>query len=328
MLSKNLKRLTLSIIDLLFSSFIWHVNASWGNNFLTCLILSTTTFLIIFTPFEIYWSFRDIWFDRWSTLYLKNISTSKVEIEVNNGNIAANLVINIDKSLTDSKNTIIIVSHGFSDNKSTLQYFYYPFASQGYIILAYDARGIGESKKVGRRSDFIQRIEDYKCIIKWVKRNEHLKNMKIYSVGFSIGALTVLSGSFTDINVQKIIAISSISNYKSNLPKFNLFILLLYFIKGVKLFPKEEENKKISPYLIIENFKNSISKDNWNNYSKRVFLIHSRNDKVIRIKNFFENAQILEIPEKNKLIFRKGGHVLKKNELSLVAACLNFFNNL
>jgi esterase/lipase len=291
------------------------------------LILSTTTFLIIFTPFEIYWSFREIWFDRWSKLYLKDISILNIKIQVKKGYLAASLVTNNNKMLTDSKNTIVIVCHGFSDTKSKLQYFSYPLASQGYIVLAYDARGIGESKNIGRRSDFIQRIEDYNDIIKWVKKNEKFKDMNIYAVGFSIGAVTVLSGSFTDENVQKIIAISSISNYKRNLPKYNLFLLFTYLIKGVKLFPSDQDNKILSPYLIIQKFKNFISSENWKKYLSKVFLIHSRNDKVIKIKNFYENAKILELPERNKLIFSKGGHVLKKNELSLVGASLNFFNN-
>ncbi|MFX1356236.1 MAG: alpha/beta fold hydrolase [Promethearchaeota archaeon] len=328
MLTKNHKRLILSIFDFLFSSFIWHVNASWGNTFLTCLILSITTFLIIFTPFEIYWSFRDIWFDRWPKLFLKEITISKVKIKIDNRYLVANLLIHKDKSLCESKNAIIIISSGFSDDKLKLQYFYYPLASQGYVILTYDARGIGDSKIAGRRTDFIKRIEDYKNIIKWVKKKENFKNMKIFVVGFSIGAVTVLSGSFTDKDVKKIIAISSISSYKKNLPKFNPLILFLYFFKGVKLFIKDEENKLLSPYLVIKDLKNLVSMENWQFYSNRVLLIHTRNDKVIKIRNFHENAKILELPEKNKLIFKRGGHVLKKNELSLVASCLHFFNNI
>ena len=327
MLTKNHKRLILSIFDFLFSSFIWYVNASWGNFFLICLILSITTFLIIFTPFEIYWSFRDIWFDRWPKLFLKEISISRVKIKINNKFLVANLLIHKDQNLRESKNTIIIISPGFSDDKLKLQYYYYPLASQGYIILTYDARGIGESRKAGKRTDFIKRIEDYKAIIEWVKRKENFKNMKIYAVGFSIGAVTVLSGSFTDKDVKKIIAISSISNYKKTLPKFNLFILFLYFFKGVKLFITDEENELLSPYLIINDFKNSVPMEIWQNYSNRILLIHTRNDKVIKVRNFYENAKILELSEKNKLIFKRGGHVLKKNELSLVATSLYFFNN-
>ena len=328
MLTKNHKRLILSIFDFLFSSFIWYVNASWGNTFLTCLILSTTTFLIIFTPFEIYWSFRDIWFDRWSKVYLKEISVSKVKIKINNGYLIADLLMHKDKNLLDLKNTIVILSPGFSDDKLKLQYFYYPLASHGYVILTYDAGGIGESKKAGKRGDFIKRIEDYKAIIRWIKSHEIFKKMNIYAVGFSIGAVTVLSGSFTDKDVKKIIAISSISNYQKNLPKLNLFILFLYLIKGVKILLKDEENKILSPYLIINGFKNSVSMEIWESYSKRVLLIHSRNDRIIKVHNFYENAKILELPEKNKLLFKRGGHVLKKNELSLVANSLNFFNNI
>jgi dienelactone hydrolase len=78
------------------------------------------------------------------------------------------------------------------------QYYYLPLAYQGYTILAYDARGIGESKKVGRRSQFLKRIDDYRKIIEWVKDHDQLKNKKIFSVGYSIGAITVLCGGFSN----------------------------------------------------------------------------------------------------------------------------------
>ena len=70
------------IIGIIFSAYIWNVNASWGNPFEPCLILSTTTFLMIYTPFEIYWSFRDLYFDRWAPIKFGSLITSKIKIEV------------------------------------------------------------------------------------------------------------------------------------------------------------------------------------------------------------------------------------------------------
>jgi esterase/lipase len=333
MISKNQKRIILIFFDILFSAYIWNVNASWGNPFYTCLVLSTTTFLIIYTPFEIYWSFRDIYFDRWTPIKYDNLKTSKIKIKVEQSkkgesNHLGGLLISFDEINKDrSKDAVIIVCHGFSDKKETLEYYYLPLAYQGYTILVYDARGTGDSKRVGKRSQFIKRIDDFKKIVNWVENDNDLKMYKIYAVGFSIGAITVLCGGFSSENIKKIIAISSMSYYKQNLPKYNIIVMLSYFMKGVKLFPNNEENEKISPYIVIEQFKDLISEEKWKYYSQRVFLIHARNDAIIKFINFTENATLLGIPEKNTLILKKGGHTQKKNEILLVAASLDFFNS-
>ena len=333
MLTKNHKRIILIIIDLIFSAYIWDVNASWGNSFDTCLILSTTTFLIIYSPFEIYWSFRDIYFDRWEPIKFKNIVTSKINIEVSKDrkgkskHIVGFLMSLDDKELVKSKSSIVVICHGFSDTKETLQYYYIPLVYQGYTILVYDARGTGESKKVGKRSQFLKRIEDFDKIIEWVKNHDQFRKYKINSVGFSIGAITVLCGGFSNERIDKIIAISSISNYKQNLPKYNPIIMLSYLLKGVKLFPNNAENEKLSPYSVIKKSKRLISDDLWDKFSKRIFLIHARNDKIISYKNFQENVKLLNLSEHNTLVLTKGGHTQKKNELLLVAASLKFLNS-
>lgn len=329
MLPNILKRIILVVIDILISWYIWEVNVSFGNlcystDFLTCFTLSVTTFLIIYVPFEIYWSFRDLWFDRWEKLFLKDLEVSDIRIDVSDGSLSANLVKNRDNSKVELKNAIILVCHGFSDTKETLQYFYFPLAYQGYIILAYDARGTGKSKKTGKRSDFLKRIEDFKKVIDWVRNHTEFSNKEIYCIGFSIGAITVLSGGFNNKNIKKIIAISSMSHYKQNIPKYNPIILLSYLMKGVKILPSIKENNQLSPYLLIEKMKKQLPSEEWKKLSNRVMLIHCENDKVIKIKNLKENRLILESPERNILILKKGGHSQKKNECILVGATLSF----
>lgn len=332
MLSNTLKRIILIIIDVLFSWYIWEVNIWLGNpcyttSFLQCFILSTTTFLIVYTPFEIYWSFRDLWFDRWVKLNLKKLSVSNVKIDVSDGFLSANLVMYRKEAKINSKNAVLIICHGFSDTKETLQYYYFPLAYQGYIILAYDARGTGKSKKTGKRSNFLERIEDFKKIIEWVKAQKEFSNKKIYCAGFSVGAITVLCGGFLNKDIEKIIAISSMSHYKQNIPKSNPVIMLSYLIKGVKLFPKNEESNQLSPYLLIQNAKKELTLEEWKKISEKVMLIHCKNDKLVKFKNFKENKMILESQEKNILILKKGGHSQKKNECILVGATLNFLNS-
>ncbi|MFX1315572.1 MAG: alpha/beta fold hydrolase [Promethearchaeota archaeon] len=334
MLSKTLKRLLVIIISLTISAYIWHVNRNiFGNPYHVCLNLSTTTFLITFTPFEIYFSFRDLWFKRWMPLNLKDLETLKLKIEINKKSkkkkrfLHANLILSKDQEAIKSKNAIIVICHGFSDTKKTLQYYYLPLACNGYTILTYDARGVGESKKAGRRSQFLERIEDFKKIIEWVRSNKSFNQMELYCVGFSIGAITVLCGGFQNRDIKKIVAVSSISNYRENMPKYNPLIILSYFIKGVKLFPSFKENMKLSPYLVMEQVKNKNSIEEWRILSQRVMLVHTKNDRIIKLKNFTQNKLLLKTSDNHKLILKKGGHSQKKNELALVGATINFFKS-
>ncbi|GAI56192.1 unnamed protein product, partial [marine sediment metagenome] len=116
MLSKNSKRIILITVDIFFSAFIFYVNASWKNPIYTCFILSLTTFLIVLIPFEVYWSFRDIWFDRWNKINLKNIHVEKISISVEGGSLSGAIYqLKISNSTHLSQNKpIIIISPGFS----------------------------------------------------------------------------------------------------------------------------------------------------------------------------------------------------------------------
>ncbi len=332
MIKDWIKRFIIIAIGIIVSIYIWHINRNiFHNVYRRCLILSITTFLIIYVPFEIYFSVKTLWYDRWSNIKLNNVETIKIKIPIEQdskyGYITAHLITSRDKQLIDSKNTIIIISHGYSDTKETLQYLYLPLALQGYTILTYDARGSGESRKLGKRYQFLKRIEDYKKIIDWIQNREELNDFEVCSIGFSIGALIPIAAVFTNEKVKKIIAISLISQYKKNVPRANPLILISYLVKGIKLFPTQEEIEKLSPYLMFKSYKKNVSEEKWNQITKKVYLIHSKNDSVIKFSNFQENQSILELPPKNTLIFKKGGHIMKKNELALVGGIMQFLKN-
>ena len=236
MISNTIKRLILICIDVLFSWFIWEANIWLGNPcnsvaFTRCFMLSATTFLIVYSPFEIYWSIRDLWYDRWLGLSFKSLEEKEIDISVSNGFLSGTVIRHKNQAKIKARNSIIIICHGFSDTKESLQYYYFPLAIQGYVILVYDARGTGKSKKLGKRGNILKRIEDFNEIIKWVKSNKEYSTLKINCIGFSIGALTILCAGFQNMDIEKIIAISSMSRYKKNLPRFNLILILSYLMK-------------------------------------------------------------------------------------------------
>lgn len=327
-----IKRFLVALVGFIISSYIWHVNRNiFSNTIDTCLILSIFVFLITYIPFEAYFSVRKIWYDRWPVLKVKNLTKEKIKIPIrekgSNKKLTANLIHKSDSLKEKQINTIILVNHGYSDTKETLEYLYLPLAMQGYVILAYDARGTGESKKIGKRNQLKKRIEDHKKVIQWIKDNEKYHDYDIFSIGFSIGAIISLSGSFIDNNVKKIIAISCISRYKRNVRRLNPLILLSYILRGIPLFPDEDLIEKLSPYLIFKKQKEKLSSEAFKNLSKRVYLVHSKNDRVIKFRNFKENLSILDLPQENKIIFKKGGHTMKKNEVALVGGIMQFLKS-
>ncbi|TXT58772.1 MAG: Short chain dehydrogenase [Promethearchaeota archaeon] len=324
-----IKRIIVLIIAVAVSAYIWHVNRNiFHNIFRRALILSITTFIIVYIPFELYFSIKTIWYNRWSKIELDKIHVEKIHISIEQNKKHGYLVANILRSKGEekqrNKNTLILISHGYSDVKESLQYLYYPLVLQGYVVLSYDARGSGESEKLGNKNEFLARLEDYQKIIKWVKNHNEYQNLNIYTIGFSIGALIAVCAAFNDERIKKIIAISLISKYRENVLHQNPIVLLSYFFKGIKLFPSQEENERLSPYLIFKKHKQNSSNESWKDVAHKMYLVHSKNDNVIKYKNFQENQSILKLPSQNLLIFEKGGHTLKKNEVALVGGILEF----
>jgi hypothetical protein len=98
-------------------------------------------------------------------------------------------------------------------------------------------------------------------------------------------------------------------------------------MKGVELFPDDETNNNFSPYYVIKEAKRKSSPAEWKELSERVFLIHSKNDKIIKFINFEDNLSLLDLPNRNVLVLTKGGHMQKKNELTLVGTTLRFLKS-
>ncbi|MHA1195321.1 MAG: alpha/beta hydrolase [Promethearchaeota archaeon] len=331
--SKLVKRCIVLYFAILISSLVWNVNYNiFGNPPLPCLILSTTTFLITIIPFEIYWSIKDLWLARWKKLDFDGVNEKKIRIYLESSKkrkryLSATLLNIRKRKNSNDKDSIVILVHGFSDTKESLMYLAYVLAIMGYHVLIYDARGSGESKITGKKGDFISRINDFEQVVKWILKNDNLKSKKIHAIGFSIGGMTVLNGGFENKNIQKIIAISTFSNYKKTISLRNPIIILSYLLKGVKIFPKPGENNILSPSLFIRDIKKRMPIDEWKKLSSRVFLIHAKNDKIIKVKNFEENATMLEISYENRLLLKKGTHTHKKNELILAGTILKFLES-
>ncbi|MHA1689528.1 MAG: alpha/beta fold hydrolase [Promethearchaeota archaeon] len=326
-----MKRFVLIAFNVMFSSFIWHTNAAWGNDFQTCLFLSITTFLIVYIPFEIYWCCKDFWYERWPLVKIDSLEISTIKFPIDNAKksyLIGELIRSKHEQKVISRNSMVIVNQGFSGTKEALQYLYYPLVLYGYQVLIYDPRGVGRSKKTGKKREYIQRIQDFDIIFQWVMNQDSLKNLNIYCIGFSYGTLPTLIKAFPNEKIKKIIIISSIANFKKTFRQLNPIIKLNYYLKGTFLKIRKEQNLELSPVLILKSYKKQVKPQEWKKLVDRVLLIHAKNDKITKFFNFEELVSFLEVPNVNYLVFNKGGHVQKRNELIIVASILDFFSRL
>ena len=82
------------------------------------------------------------------------------------------------------------------------------FTKNGYIALAFDYRGHGESEGEKNRFFPLERIEDSRHAIAWARQQKEIDENKIYLYGLSYGGATVLCVSALEKNIK---AASSVS---------------------------------------------------------------------------------------------------------------------
>ena len=111
------------------------------------------------------------------------------------------------------------------------------------------------------------------------------------------------------------------SRPRSPIPfKKEWWVWLRFRIFGVNLNPPEEINAKVSPYIQFIQKKQSFPQPElWKDYTQqKIFLIHSRTDKIIPFNQFLQNREICELPLENWLLTKEGGYMFRKYEIALL----------
>jgi len=90
--------------------------------------------------------------------------------------------------------------------------------------------------------------------------------------------------------------------------------------------PLDAINYELSPVLQLAKFrKNFVNDADWIDFtSKKLFLIHARNDKIISFESFLENRDVAKLISNNKNweILNSGGHNFLQYELPLVSTII------
>ena len=208
------------------------------------------------------------------------------------------------------------------------RYLTVPIALMGYDIIVFDGRGSGESRSVGNKNQFTKILNDLGCVIQFISEQDRFNSRPIYLLGISLGAMTSLIQGIHLESVQRIIAIAGMSHFRDLWPRSPIpfkkewWVWLRFRIFGVNLNPPEEINAKVSPYIQFIQKKQSFPQPElWKDYTQqKIFLIHSRTDKIIPFNQFLQNREICELPLENWLLTKEGGHMFRKYEIALLGA--------
>ena len=88
----------------------------------------------------------------------------------------------------------IILVHGFAAEKTENGLFSITASElkkQGYFVLSYDWRGLGESEGTFSDSDLKQHADDFRRVVQWLVEETGIPSSKVCAVGFSLGAAVV-----------------------------------------------------------------------------------------------------------------------------------------
>ncbi|GAA0746904.1 alpha/beta hydrolase [Clostridium oceanicum] len=195
------------------------------------------------------------------------------------------------KKVLESKKTVVF-SHGYGDNRGLYDISVINLAKrlakEGYNVFTFDFRGSGESE-----GDFVSigQFEKYDLLsaIDFVKKDK--KSTDINLMGWSMGAVASILAGEESKDINKVVADSPFANLKdylkknlpywSHLPKFpftDIILACLPTLRGIDI-------NKVNATKAANNFKD-----------KRLFLIHSKDDKAIP----YENSEIIYNEVNNK----------------------------
>jgi predicted alpha/beta-fold hydrolase len=218
---------------------------------------------------------------------------------------------------------IMVVFHGLGGNgqDESLLPVIHQLVGNGFRVFSYDYRYAGNSQSPGTRRDpanvknvigfinpaYFQKIfSDPVHIITWIRTLYPDGSCKIGVVGPSLGGAIVLSSLLNDERLSIVVGLSAPHDYRDlfyDLKKgpFKSRLTYLYFKFRIKNFKKFlEVCHEVSPV-------SKIRPDG--NYQNYVFLMHCKNDTVAVYSICFpKNKDKLKLPDKNVLVFDRGGH--------------------
>ncbi len=267
-----------------------------------------------------------------------NLQITSVKIKIDE-EISLKGVIIKGKNVADSKKKQypgVILHHGFTAKKEKMYEYAFPIALKGYIVLAVDARGHGESRslyKSAKMDDWYLGDDegifpDFNKIVDFFAKNSLVDEERIACIGHSMGGTICLSYGITHPKIKIAIGISALYSFKdfvynsSNKIPFSLPWLYKTALRVKMSFKKEMAvEEKFSPKFFFQKMDKEKVRE-------KVRLVHTKNDHLVLFQyNFKKMQKDLQLPSHYILTPEKGDHELRGQETLITERILTWLEN-
>ncbi len=138
-----------------------------------------------------------------------------------------------------SRPPVLIMSHGFTDDKVSDNRLFVKFARQarneGYAVLRFDYAGSGDSEGDFADMTISREIEDLASAAAYIRAIPWLSLSPIYFIGYSLGGAVALSAAARDSHIQGFVGWAPVSSP----------LAVLQSILGEKAFYDAEQGMKV-----------------------------------------------------------------------------------
>ncbi len=336
------KHIVVGLFALTIAFVIFLINRRLGNSIARSWPISAFLLGIAYLPFALTWAVKDTWRARWARLERNFplfqlgptlVSNVPFSIPVDNAAPLRGHIFSPNTYPPASRGCVLLL-HGYSDTQATLAYLVDFLLRGGFCVVTYDARGIGESRRAGRKNDFLSKISvDVPRVITLLQEHPAARGLPLAVVGFSMGASPALIDGALDPRVRAVVAVSGLSDRNQNLPwtwnpfKVGFWLRVRFSFLGVPYRVPAPVNAQISPVLALAAARQTMTPVEWARVvTNRVFLVHCINDKTIRIDHFRANVSAFDLPPSQAIVLSRGGHTYLRAELLLASTLLRAFD--
>ncbi len=178
--------------------------------------------------------------------------------------------------LSDKNAPTIIFAHGWGRNVRRMLPYLKKFCCHGFNMLAFDARGHGNSDP-DKYSNLVKFANDIIASINFVEDNRKAENPAFYLVGLSIGGAGSIYAAGNDKRIKKVVTVGAFAHPASVMKKqFNdhhipYYPMIWLMFRYLRVFQNLDLNK-IAPEKHIANAKASF------------LLIHGEEDKTVPVE--------------------------------------------
>jgi len=145
--------------------------------------------------------------------YGNDYTIERVYYEGHESIIIPGLIYRPNPATFQGKRPGVICLHDFFGSKETVDRFSEDLVRAGFVVLAYDQRGFGNSKEISHLGDPNYEIKDLELSVEYLKLLEYVDENSIGLMGIGYGgALTIMGAGVLGIKINASFAISSYSN--------------------------------------------------------------------------------------------------------------------